>query len=85
MGLFNFLRIIINMVFEDRVTLAAENLALRQQLAVLRRTVKRPRIRQRDRIVWVWLSRFWSGWRYSHLIVKPDTVACWHRQGFKLY
>jgi hypothetical protein len=46
MGLFNFLRIIITMVFVDRVTLAAENLALRQQLVVLRRTVKQPRIQQ---------------------------------------
>jgi hypothetical protein len=41
----------------DRLGLAAENLALRQQLAVLKRSARRPRLRQRDRIFWVWLSR----------------------------
>jgi putative transposase len=85
MGLFDFLRIIIKIVFADRAALVAENLALRQQLAVLRRTAKRPRLRKRDRIFWVWLRRFWSGWRSSLLIVKPDSVVRWHRRGFKLY
>jgi hypothetical protein len=40
-----------------RATIAAENLALRQQLGILQRSVKRPRLRRRDRIFWVWLSR----------------------------
>ncbi len=57
-----------------RIALAAENLALRQQLGVLQRSVKRPRRRQRDRILWVWLSRLWADWRPSLIIVKPDTV-----------
>jgi hypothetical protein len=43
-----------------RTAIAAENLALRQQLGVLQRSVRRPRLRQRDRIFWVWLSRVWS-------------------------
>ncbi len=43
--------------------LAAENLALRQQLAALNRTLKRPKIKTRDRIFWVMLSKFWTKWR----------------------
>ena len=46
----------------SRTALVAENLALRQQLALLQVSMKRPRLRQRDRIFWVWLSRLWSGW-----------------------
>ena len=43
--------------------LALENLALRQQLAVYKRTVTRPRLRTMDRLLWVWLARVWAGWR----------------------
>ena len=69
----------------DVTDLVLENLALRQQLAVLQRSVKRPRLRRRDRFFWVLLSRIWSNWRSALTIVKPDTVVCWHRKGFKLY
>ena len=65
--------------------LAWENLALRQQLAVATRSYKRPRLRSRDRLFWVLLSRRWKGWRSALVIVKPDTVVGWHRKGFKLY
>src|ERR1700682_2225595 len=43
--------------------LALENLALRQQLALLRHRSKRPRFGRLDRAFWVWLSRRWAGWR----------------------
>jgi len=62
-----------------------ENLALRHQLGILQRSVKRPKLRQRDRILWVWLSRLWPNWHSCLLIVKPDTVIRWHRDGFRLY
>ena len=75
----------IRALLRDRAELAAENLALRQQLAILEQTVKCPRLRKRDRIFWVWLSRLWAGWRTVLVIVQPDTVTRWHRQGFKLY
>ena len=68
-----------------RAAILAENLAMRHQLGVLQRPVKRPRLRQCDRILWVWLSRFWADWRSSPLIVKPETVIRWHRDGFRLY
>ncbi len=44
---------LVRVILRRRTTLALENLALRQQLAVLRRSVKRPRLRPRDRIFWV--------------------------------
>jgi len=52
---------------------------------VYQHTVKRLKLRKRDRIFWVWLSRLWSNWRSALAIVQPTTVIKWHRQGFKLY
>ncbi len=71
--------------FKVTSNLAAENLALRHQLAVMKRTNKRPKIRMVDRLFWVLLSRIWTPWRKSLIIVKPDTVVYWHRKGFKLF
>jgi putative transposase len=72
-------------IFIERRDLALENLALRQQLAVLKRTPKRPTIKYKDRLFWVWLFRIWSGWRESLIIVKPETLIGWHRKGFRLF
>lgn len=69
----------------SRFSLAAENLALRQQLAVYQRKIKRPKLRKRDRLFWVCLSRLWSGWRSPLVLVQPATVVKWHRAGFRLY
>ena len=85
MGVIRILVLFLRGVLRDRTELAAENLALRQQLAILERTTKRPRLRKRDRIFWALLSRIWTGWRSALLIVQPDTVVGWHRQGFKLF
>jgi transposase InsO family protein len=64
---------------------ALENLALRQQLAVLKRRTKRPKLSTADRAFWVVLSRLWPDWRHALILVKPETVIGWHRKGFKLY
>ena len=85
MGLIRVSRLFIRGVVRDRTELAVENLALRQQLAVLAERKRTPRLRSRDRIFWVWLSRLWAGWRSVLMIVQPDTVVRWHRQGFRLY
>ncbi len=71
--------------FRDRLDLAVENIALRQQLAVLKRSARRPRLRPWDRVFWVWLSRVWKSWRSCLLLVQPETVIGWHRKGFRLY
>jgi hypothetical protein len=63
--------------------LTAENVALCQQPIVLKRNQPRPKLSNRDRLFWVTLSRLWAGWRDAPIIVKPETVVRWHRQGFK--
>src|SRR5438094_2451824 len=63
--------------------LALENLALRQQLTVYRRTVARPRLRRGDRLFWVALSRLWRGWKKALVVVAPDTVLRWQRRRFR--
>jgi len=45
----------------------------------------RLRLANSDRWLWAWLSRVWSGWRTALVIVKPETVIAWHRQGFRLF
>ena len=69
----------------DRARLAAENVALRQQLAVLERSVKRPKIDDGDRVFWILMRRLLGSWRDALLIVKPETVIKWHRQGWRRY
>src|SRR4029453_8121250 len=59
---------------------ALENLALRQQLAVFKRTVKRPPLHRRDRLFWMLLAPVWRRWRTALFVVRPDTVVRWHRQ-----
>jgi hypothetical protein len=68
--------------FRPRASLVPEHLALRQQLAVLRRATPRPRLRPLDQAFWIVLSRTWSRWRELLAIVKPATVIAWHRRGF---
>ena len=71
--------------FKSRATLHLENLALRHQLGVLRRSVKRPKLTSADRLLWAWLCEAWSDWRSALVIVKPETVIGWHRKGFRLF
>ena len=79
--LFQFLRDLCT----NRAALMAEDLAVRHQLAVLHRSVKRPKLRKRDRLFWVWLSRHWSAWPSALPLVQPETVVRWHGRGFRLY
>jgi transposase InsO family protein len=65
--------------------LRLENLALRQQVAMLQQSVKRPRASVVDRNFWILFSRYVDGWRNSLHALHPDTVVRWHRQGFRLY
>lgn len=72
--------------FRTRLVLQTEILALRHQINLLQRSSKnRISLRASDRILWVWLSQLWSDRRSALIIVKPETVIRWHRQGFRLY
>src|SRR6195256_85534 len=75
----------VSAAFKSRATLHLENLALPHQLGVLRRSVKRPKVSSADRLLWTWLCEVWSDWRSAVVIVKPQTVIAWHREGFRLF
>ena len=75
----------IRVFFQDRGDVALEVLALRQQLAVLKRKRPRPPLNALDRLFWTTLSRFWPRWMDVLEIVKSKTVVGWHRAGFRLY
>jgi hypothetical protein len=72
--------------FQTRAAQHAEIAALRHQIAVLQRSSpRRLRLKQPHRLLWILLSRLWSGWRRCVYIVKPDTVIRWHRTAFARY
>ena len=69
----------------ERWDLVFEHLALQHQIRVLQRSgTHRPRLTPWDRLFWLILSRLWSRWRGSLIIVQPGTVLKWRRQGFSL-
>jgi transposase InsO family protein len=70
-------------VFRSRVSLQMEIVALRHQLAVYQRSVRRPPIHPTDRILWSWLARRWSRWREVLVFVQPATVIAWQRKRFR--
>jgi hypothetical protein len=72
-------------IFKTRAALQLENLALRHQLGVLHRSVKRPKLTTFDRCLWAWLCGIWADWRSAILLVEPETVIAWHRTGFRLF
>ncbi|MBM4093453.1 MAG: hypothetical protein FJ276_29190 [Planctomycetes bacterium] len=53
-----------------RLSLAAENLVLRQQIAITKHSGKRPKPRSRDRLFWLVLARLWPSWRSALAIVQ---------------
>jgi putative transposase len=71
--------------FRSRAALQLEILALRHQLGVLHRSVKRPKLTPADRLLWAWLCEVWNDWRSSVFLVQPATVIGWHRKGFRLF
>jgi putative transposase len=70
------LLITLGSILRSRLDLQLEILALRHQIGVLERSVrKRPQLTSTDRFLWVSLSRIWRHWRSTLLIVKPETVV----------
>ena len=70
---------------KSRRELTLENLALRQQVVMLKRSVKRARPNITDRLVWKVFCRFFTNWRDHVIAIHPDTVVRWHREGFRRY
>ena len=62
-----------------------EILALRHQIGVLQRSVKRPKLTPADRLLWAWLCTVWEDWKSGVFILKAATVIGWQRKGFRLF
>ena len=77
------LGLLVRLLVEDRQRLVLENVALRHQLAVLKRSVTRPKIQDSDCMFWILMRRMLTEWRDALHFVTPDTVVRWHRKGFK--
>ena len=76
---------LIRATVRDREALVAENLLLRHQLGVLTRpTRRRPRLRARDKLFWVVARALRRDWRRHLVVVRPESVIRWHRQGWRL-
>jgi len=69
--------------FRSRVSLPLEILALRHQLALYHRLIRRPFLRPGDRILWSWLARHWARWREALVFEQPATVLAWQRTRFR--
>jgi putative transposase len=69
----------------SRRRLLTENLALRQQLSVLKRRHPRAKLTAADRLFWLLARRLWSSWKETLILVNPETVVQWHRAGFRWY
>ena len=85
MGLLVPMMAYIRAFFLPRHRLALESVALRQQLALFKRKQPRPRLNHLDRLLWVALRRWYSGWADSFILVRPETAVSWHRAGFRLF
>jgi hypothetical protein len=68
--------------FRGSASLQIEVMALRHQLHVLERSVKRPKLTASDRFLWACLAATWWSWRSALIMVQPETVIGWHRKGF---
>jgi transposase InsO family protein len=76
---------IVSDLTRSKSQLVAENLLLRQQLVVLNRSVRRPRLTRADRGLFILLASKLESWRDALLIVRPETVLRWHRKGWRLF
>src|SRR3984893_14456961 len=71
---------------KSRARLEAENMVLRQQVIVLSRKARsRVRLRNIDRLIFVWLSRIFPSILNAITVIKPEAVIRWHRRGFRAY
>lgn len=65
--------------------LLLENALLCKQLVLLHRQVMKPRVTRRDRLSLLLLAGRLKSWKQALLILKPDTLLRWHREGFQLF
>ncbi len=83
--LLRLLFVLATRLFRSRRDLLLENLALHQQLAVLKKKRSVPRLALQDKLFWVAIRRLWPGWKRALVLIQPETVVRWHQAGFKKY
>src|SRR5215472_7744059 len=81
LSVFRFVRLLMS----GHQAIAIENAALRLQLAAFQRKRERPALTSFDRLFWIALRRFWSGWRGPLAYVQADTVVRWQRDRFRRF
>src|SRR4051795_12361550 len=85
-GIVGFLIAILLVPFRSKARLEAEIATLRQQLIVLQRKSRgRLRLTNGDRLFFVQLYRWFPSILPILQIVRPETLVCWHRAGFRSY
>lgn len=73
-------------LFKSQRRLAAEIVVLRHQVLVLKRKHRgQIKLNGLDRIILACLSRVVPAVRRAIVIVKPETLVCWHRKGFRAF
>lgn len=85
-GLLCFVLAVMASPFKSKARLEAENAVLRYQLIVLRRRLHgRVRLTDRDRCFFIQLYRWFPSILQVLIIIRPETLARWHRVGFRRY
>src|SRR2546427_10935710 len=85
-SIIHLLAAFISDLFKSRHRLEVENLFLRHQLNIaLRRSPQRFRLRPKDRVLMVWMTRMWPSLLGLTQVVQPATLLRWHRSGFRPY
>ena len=88
-GMIDFMKLLVGSLvglFRSHAAREAEMAFLRQQLLVLKRSAPaRLRLRNSDRLIFVWLYRLFPSLLGATVIFKPETLVRWHRDGFRLY
>jgi putative transposase len=82
-----YVLIFVSAFFRQRASLGCELVAIRSQLTFYKESIQhkrqpRPRFNPAFRLLWVLLSRVWSGWKSAADLMKPKTVLQWHADAF---
>ncbi len=72
-------------LMKSKQQIILENAFLRQQVIVLKRQIARPQLTAKDRSLLILLASRVKDWKHALLLVKPDTLLRWHRDGFRLF
>jgi hypothetical protein len=79
------IQVVADLCLRSRRALFVENVTLRRQVSVLRRTNGRRRLGLTDRLLLLIDAALLPAWRKAIVVVQPETILRWHRTGFRLF